>query len=153
VFRCSCASLRLHRSRNGRSGRIRRRCQVQVIFDPIIGAIEYIRAGKLRPLTVTSATRSELLPDIPTVREFVPGYEAIGWQGIGAPKDTTPEIVDRLNREINGALADRKFNARIADLGGEPMPMVPAAFGIFIVEYTEKWGNCIEVCRVVTDDC
>jgi tripartite-type tricarboxylate transporter receptor subunit TctC len=121
---------------------------VQVIFDPIIGAIEYIRAGKLRPLAVTSVTRSELLPEIPTVGEFVPGYEAIGWQGIGAPKNTPPEIVDKLNREINGALADPKFKARIADLGGDPMPMAPAAFGKFIVEYTEKWGDVIRAANI-----
>ena len=91
--------------------------------------IEYIRADKLRPLAVTSAARSEALPDIPTVGEFVPGYEANLWDGIGAPRNTPAEIIDKLNSEINAVLADPKMKARLADLGGAPMPMTPAEFG------------------------
>ena len=93
--------------------------QVQVYFANTVASIEYIRAGKLRALAVTTATRSEALPDIPTVGEFVPGYEASGWSGIGAPKDTPAEIVEKLNREINAGLADPKIKARLADLGGD----------------------------------
>ena len=98
--------------------------QVQVVFAPIPASIEYIRAGKLRALAVTTATRSEALPDIPTVGEFVPGYEASGWYGVGAPKNTPAEIIDKLNKEINAALADPKMKARLADLGAVPMSMI-----------------------------
>ena len=115
--------------------------QVQVYFDLIIGSIEHIRAGRLRALAVTTATRSAALPDIPTVGEFVPGYEASGWYGVCVPKATPIEIVERLNKEINAGLADPKINARIADLGAEPMPMTPAEFGKFIADETEKWAN------------
>ena len=90
------------------------------MFDTTPASIEHIRAGKLRALAVTTATRSEVLPDVPTVGDFVPGYEASAWYGIGAPKDTPAEIVDKLNKEINAALADPKMKARLADLGGEP---------------------------------
>ena len=92
--------------------------QVQVMFDTMPSSIEYIRAGKLRALAVTTATRSEVLPDIPTVGEFVPGYEASAWYGVGAPKNTPAEIIDKLNKEINAGLADPKIKARLADLGG-----------------------------------
>ena len=99
--------------------------QVQVLFDQIILAIEHIRAGRLRALAVTSKTRIAILPDLPTVADFVPGYEAFAWQGIGAPKDTPPEIIARLNSEITAGLADPKIKERIANLGGIPMPMTP----------------------------
>ena len=92
--------------------------QVQVTFDLTTSSIEYIRSGKLRALAVTTTARSEALPDIPTVAEFVPGYEASSWNGIGAPKDTPPDIIDKLNKEINAGLADPKIKARFADLGG-----------------------------------
>ena len=118
--------------------------QVQVMFDPMPSSIEHIRAGKLRALAVTTATRSEALPDIPTVGEFVPGYEASAWFGIGAPKNTPAEIVDKLNKEINAGLADPKMKARLADLGGTPLVGSPAEFGKFIAEETEKWAKVIK---------
>src|SRR5262247_1921746 len=102
--------------------------QVQVYFGTTVSSIGYIRAGRVRALAVTTATRSDVLPDIPTVGEFLPGYEASGWAGIGAPKTTPAEIVEKLNKEINGALADEKIKARIADLGSVPMPTSPADF-------------------------
>ena len=118
--------------------------QVQVFFDPIPNSIGHIRAGKVRPLAITSATRSEVLPGVPTVSEFVPGYEGTGLFGIGAPKGTPVEIIDKLNKEINAALADPGIKARLADLGNEPMPMTPADFGKFIAEDTEKWAKVIK---------
>jgi tripartite-type tricarboxylate transporter receptor subunit TctC len=117
--------------------------QMQVMFEPTIAAIEFIRAGKLRALAVTTATRSELLPDIPTVSEFVPGYEASQWYGIGAPKNTPAEVVAKLNTEINAALADPKLQARLADLGGIPTPMTPIEFGKFVADETVKWGKVV----------
>ena len=122
--------------------------QVQVFFDPIPNSIGYIRAGKVRPLAITSATRSEALPDVPTVSEFVPGYEASFWFGVGAPKATPAEIVEKLNKEINAALADHKVKARLADLGGTPMPMTPANFGGLIADETEKWGKVIRAANI-----
>jgi tripartite-type tricarboxylate transporter receptor subunit TctC len=122
--------------------------QVQVVFAPITHLIEYIRTGKLRPLAVTPATRSAALPEIPTVAEFVPGYEASGWYGIGAPKNTPTEIIDRLNKEINAALADPNIKARLADLGAVPMPMTPAEFGKFIAAETEKWAKVIKAANI-----
>jgi len=118
--------------------------QVQVMFDTLITSIEHIRAGKLRPLAVTAATRVEVLPDIPTVGEFVPGYEAVGWQGVGAPRTTPVEIIDKLNKEINAGLADPRIKARIADLGYTVLASSPADFGRFIVAYTEKWAGVIK---------
>ena len=118
--------------------------QVQVMFGTMPASIEYIRAGKLRPLAVTSARRSEALPDLPTVGEFVTGYEASGWQGLGAPKNTPAEIIDRLNKEINAGLADPKMKARIADLGSEAMPMTPAEFGKLVADETEKWAKVVK---------
>ena len=118
--------------------------QVQVMFGTMPASIEYIRAGKLRPLAVTSARRSEALPDLPTVGEFVTGYEASGWQGVVAPKNTPAEIIDRLNKEINAGLADPKMKARIADLGSEAMPMTPAEFAKLIAEETDKWANVVK---------
>ncbi len=122
--------------------------QVQVVFAPITHLIEYIRTGKLRALAVTSAKRSAALPEIPTIGEFVPGYEASGWYGIGAPKDTPAEIIDRLNNDINAALADPKMKARLAALGAVPMAMTPAEFGKFIAGETEKWGKVIRAANI-----
>jgi tripartite-type tricarboxylate transporter receptor subunit TctC len=122
--------------------------QVQVVFAPITHLIAYFRSGKLRALAVTTATRSEALPDIPTVAESVPGYEAIGWYGIGAPKSTPAEIIDKLNKETNATLADPKFRARLADLGAVPMSMAPAEFEKFIAVETEKWGKVIRVTNI-----
>jgi len=118
--------------------------QVQVSFANTVASIEYIRAGKLRPLAVTTATRSEALPDISTVGEFVPGYEASGWSGIGSPKNTPSQIVDKLNAETNAGLADPKIKARLADLGGTPLAGSPADFGKFIADETEKWGKVVK---------
>jgi len=122
--------------------------QVQVVFAPITHLIEYIRTGKLRALAVTSGRRSAALPDIPTMGEFVPGYEASGWYGIGAPKKTPTNIVDTLNKEINAALADPKMKARLADLGAVPMPMTPPEFGKFIASETDKWGKVIRAANI-----
>jgi tripartite-type tricarboxylate transporter receptor subunit TctC len=117
--------------------------QVQVTFESMPASIAYIRAGTLRALAVTTTRRSEALPDIPTVTEFVPGYEASSWYGVGAPKATPIEIVDKLNKEINGGLADPKIKARLADLGGDVLALSPADFGKLIADETEKWGNVI----------
>jgi len=117
--------------------------QVQVAFASMPSSIEFIRAGRLRALAVTTATRSEVLPDVPTVGEFVPGYEASAWYGIGAPKATPAEIVDKLNKEINAGLADPKMKARLADLGGTPFLGSPADFGKLIADDTEKWGKVV----------
>ena len=125
--------------------------QVQVMFDPIVTSIEHIKAGKLRALAVTSATRSELLPDIPVVGEFVPGYEATGWQGIGAPRNTPADIVEKLNKETNAALADPKMKARLLDLGGTPMPMTPTDFGRLIANDTEKWSKVVKFAGIKAD--
>ena len=111
-------------------------------------SIEYIRAGKLRALAVTTATRSEALPDIPTVGDFVPGYEASAWYGVGAPKNTPAEIIDKLNKEINAALADPKMKARLADLGGTVLAGSPADFGKLIADETEKWGKVIRAANI-----
>jgi tripartite-type tricarboxylate transporter receptor subunit TctC len=118
--------------------------QVDLMFDNMPSSIEYIRAGRLRPLAVSTTTRLESLPDIPTVGDFVPGFETSAWGGIGAPKDTPGEIIDKLNREINAALADPKMNARLADLGGLVLPLSPAEYGRRIAEETEKWGKVIK---------
>ena len=122
--------------------------QVQVYFSPLPESIETIRAGKVRALAVTTATRSAALPDVPTVGESVPGFEASTWQGIGAPKTTSAEIVARLNKEINAALADPTIKARLADLGSMPTPMSPAAFEKLIVAETEKWGKVIREAKI-----
>jgi len=118
--------------------------QVQVMFGPLPASIELIRAGKLRPLAVTTTTRSEALPNIPTVGEFVPGYEASGWNGVGAPKNTPAEIVDKLNKEINAGLADPNIKARLADLGGTPLAGSPADFGTLVADETEKWAKVVK---------
>jgi tripartite-type tricarboxylate transporter receptor subunit TctC len=122
--------------------------QVQVMFEPTLSTVGYIRAGKLRALAVTSATRSAALPDVPTVGEFVPGYEATAWFGIGAPRNTPADIVAKLNGEINAGLADAKIKERLADLGGEPMPMATADFAKFIVDETEKWGKVVHAAGI-----
>jgi tripartite-type tricarboxylate transporter receptor subunit TctC len=122
--------------------------QVQVAFDPLPASIAHIRAGKLRALAVTTARRSELLPDIPTVGEFVPGYEASGWFGVGAPKATPAETVDKLNKEINAGLADPKLKARLADVGGDVLALSPADFGKFIADDVAKWAKVIRAANV-----
>ena len=118
--------------------------QVQVMFAFMSSSIEYVRAGKLRALAVTTATRSDALPDIPTVGEFVPGYEASNWFGVGAPKATPVEILEKLNKEINAGLADPKIKARLADLGGTVLPGSPADFGKLIADETEKGAQVIK---------
>jgi tripartite-type tricarboxylate transporter receptor subunit TctC len=125
--------------------------QVQVTFDSIPASIEHIRAGKLRALAVTAAMRSEVLPEVPTVGEFVPGYEASGWAGIGAPRGTPTEIVDRLNREINAGLADPTIKARLANLGGVTLVLSPADFGKLIAAETEKWGKVVKAAGIKPD--
>ena len=118
--------------------------QVQITFNPLPSSLNFINTGKLRALAVTSATRQAVLPDVPTVGEFVPGYEGNAWFGIGAPKNTPKEIVDKLNSEINAGLADPKLSARLIDLGGVPMSVTPAEFGKFIADETEKWGKVVK---------
>jgi tripartite-type tricarboxylate transporter receptor subunit TctC len=125
--------------------------QVQVMFASMSSSVEYVRAGKLRALAVTTATRSPVLPDIPTVAEFVPGYEASFWTGISVPKNTPAEIVDKLNKEINVALADPKMKARLAEWGATALPGPPADFGKLIAAETEKWGKVIRAANIKLD--
>ena len=125
--------------------------RVQVMFVGPAASIDYIKSGALRALAVTTTTRSEVLPDIPTVGEFVPGYEASAWFGIGAPKNTPVQIIDKLNEAINAGLADPKLKARFADLGGTVMMGSPADFGRFIAEETEKWGKVIRAANIKAD--
>jgi tripartite-type tricarboxylate transporter receptor subunit TctC len=122
--------------------------QVLMSFAGIAGSIEYIRAGKLRALAVSTAARSEALPDVPTVGEFVPGFEAGDWLGIGAPSNTPAEIIDRLNKEVAAALADPKIKARFADLGGTPHVLTPAGFGKLLADETEKWAKVIRAANI-----
>ena len=122
--------------------------QVQVMFGTMPSSIEYIRAGRLRALAVTTATRSEELPDIPSVSEFVPGYEVSTWYGMSAPMGTPAEVIDKLNKEINAGLADPKLIARLADLGGTVLPGSPADFGKLIADETEKWGKVIRAANI-----
>src|SRR5262245_25889632 len=122
--------------------------QVQVFFTPMISSIEYIKAGRLRALAVTTATRSDALPDIPTVGDFVPGYEASAWFGFGAPRNTPAEIIDKLNKEINAGLADPKIKARLVEVGGTLSAGSPAAFGKFIADDAEKWAKVVEFAGV-----
>ena len=122
--------------------------QVQVMFTSVPSSIEHIRTGKLRALAVTTAMRAEALPDIPTFAEFVPGYEASFWYGVGAPKATPAEIVAKLNTEINAGLADSKIKARLADVGGTVLAGSPANFGKLIAEETEKWGKVIRAANI-----
>ena len=125
--------------------------QVQVYFPGTVSSIEYIKTGRLRALAVTAATRSEALPDLPTVGEFVPGYEASNWFGVGAPKATPAAIVEQLNKEINASLADLKLKARLTDLGGTPLVGSPADFGKLIAEETEKWGKVVKFTGIKAD--
>ena len=122
--------------------------QVQVVFAPITHLIGYIRTGKLRAIAVTSATRSAALPDIPAMAESVPGYDASGWYGIGAPKNTPTEIIDKLNKESNAALADPKIKTRFADLSGVVLGDTPADFGQLITEEIEKWGKVVRTANI-----
>ena len=125
--------------------------QMQVMFEPTVATISYIKAKTLRALAVTTAARSELLPDVPTVGEFVPGYESSQWYGISAPKNTPPDVVNKLNQEINAILADPKMQARLAELGGIPAPMTPAQYGKHVADETEKWGNVVKAAGIKAD--
>jgi tripartite-type tricarboxylate transporter receptor subunit TctC len=125
--------------------------QVQVVFGTITTSSEHIRAGKLRALAVTTATRSDVLPEVPTMAEFVPGYEASNWNGICAPKNTSAEIIDRVNQAINAGLAEPKIKARLAELGGVILPGSPTDFGKFIADETEKWAEVIKFAGVKAD--
>ena len=125
--------------------------QVQVTFASMPSSIEYISAGRLRALAVTTVSRAEALQDIPTVGEFVPGYEASAWFGIGAPKATPAEIIEKLNKEVNAALADPRMKARIVDLGGDVLALSPADFGKLIADETEKWGKVIRALNIKAD--
>jgi len=122
--------------------------QVQVGFPTVGAVIEHIRTGKLRALAVTAATRLDLLPDVPALGEFVSGYEASGWTGIGAPRNTSAEIIETLNKAINAAITDPKMKARLADLGLEALANSPAEFGNYIVQYTEKWGKVVRAANI-----
>jgi tripartite-type tricarboxylate transporter receptor subunit TctC len=122
--------------------------QVQVVFALVPGAIEYIRAGTLRALAVTTATRSQALPDLPTVGEFVPGYEASAFQGIGAPRNTAAQIVDKLNMQVNAFLDDPKVKTRIAELGGTALKDSAAGFGRLLAEETAKWAKVVKFANI-----
>jgi tripartite-type tricarboxylate transporter receptor subunit TctC len=122
--------------------------QVQVLFGPLPLTIEYIRTGKLRALAVTAGTRSELLPDIPAIDEFVPGYEASGWYGVGAPKGTPQPIIDKLNASINAGLADPAMKARLANLGVTVLAGTPADFAKLIAEETDKWAKVVKLAGI-----
>jgi tripartite-type tricarboxylate transporter receptor subunit TctC len=122
--------------------------QVQVLFAATPGTTEYITTGKLRALAVTSASRADMLPELKTVGDFVPGYEAVQWYGIGVPRNTPVEIVDKLNKEINAAIADPAMKARFAAIGGEPLPGSAAEFGKLISEETEKWGRVVRAAGI-----
>jgi tripartite-type tricarboxylate transporter receptor subunit TctC len=122
--------------------------QVQVLFDTMPNSIEYIKAGKLRALAVTTTTRNAAMPDLPTVAEFLPGYESSAWYGVSAPKGTPADIVEKLNKEINAGLSDPKLSARLADLGGILMRGSPADFGKLIAEETEKWAKVIRATNI-----
>jgi tripartite-type tricarboxylate transporter receptor subunit TctC len=119
--------------------------QVQVTFDPIIDSIEHIRAGRLRALGVTTAGRSDLLPETPTIGEFLPGYEASGWHGIGAPRKTPVELIELLNKQINAGLADSRMKARIANLGYQAYATSPTEFATFISNETDKWAKIVKI--------
>ena len=125
--------------------------QVQARFDPLASSVEYIKAGSLRPLAVTTATRSDALPDLPVVPDFLPGFEASFWCGVGAPKNTPVPIIDTLNREINAGLADPRIKARFAELGGRVLPGSPADFGKFLAKDTEKWAKVVRFAGISAD--
>jgi tripartite-type tricarboxylate transporter receptor subunit TctC len=121
---------------------------VQVLFATAPGTTDYIKTGRLRALAVTSAARAEVLPELPTVADFVPGYEASQWYGLAAPKNTPAEIVSRLNKEINAAIADPTMKARLAAIGGEPLPGLSAEFGKLIAEETDKWAKVVQAAGI-----
>ena len=125
--------------------------QVQIYFGPIPETIEHIRTGKLRPLAVTTGTRLEVLPNIPTVAEFVPGYEASGWHGVGAPANTPREVIEKLSKEIKVSLDDPTMKTRLADLGGTVFAGSPADFGKFITDETQKWGKVVKFAGITAD--
>ena len=125
--------------------------RVQVMFDVLVSSISFIKSGQVRALAVTTATPQELLPRVPTVGEFVPGYEASGWQGLCAPAKTPAAIIDTLNREINAALGDANFKARLAELGGQPFAGTPADWGRFIAAETDKWGKVVRQANLKAD--
>jgi tripartite-type tricarboxylate transporter receptor subunit TctC len=127
------------------------RGELHVTFDPMLSSIEHIRAGKLRALAVTTANRSEVLPDVPSVSESVPGYESVGWVGIGVPTHTPVEIIEKINRETNASLADPKIKARLADLGGMPLAGSPADFARLIAEQTDRWARVIRTANIKPD--
>jgi tripartite-type tricarboxylate transporter receptor subunit TctC len=122
--------------------------QVQLYFGTTASSLEYVRTGKLRALAVTTERRLDALPDIPTVGEFVPGFEASVWFGVGAPRNTPVEIIDKLNKEIDAGVADSKIRARLADLGGMVIAGSPADFGKLIADETEKWGRVIRAANI-----
>jgi tripartite-type tricarboxylate transporter receptor subunit TctC len=122
--------------------------QVQMMFEPTISTLEYVKTGKLRALGVTSATRSEQLPDVPAISEFVPGYEATQWYGIGAPRNTPADVIAKLNKEINAALADPKLKGRLTDLGGIVTPTTPAELGKLVADETEKWAKVVRAANL-----
>ena len=121
------------------------------MFDVVVSSLSYIKSGQVRALAVTTAGPVDVLPGVPTVGQFVPGYEASGWQGVCAPKGTPPDIVDKLNREINAGLADADFKAKLAKLGGQPTPGTPADWGKFIASETDKWGKVVREAGVKTE--
>src|SRR5262245_7842930 len=125
--------------------------QVQVMFDTLISSIEYIKAGRLRALAMTTATRTEIMPELPTIGDFVPGYESSSVNGIGAPRNTPAEILDRLNKEINAGFADTKLKAKFADLGSTVLPGSPAAYGKLLADETEKWARVVKAAGAKPD--
>jgi tripartite-type tricarboxylate transporter receptor subunit TctC len=125
--------------------------QLQVYIGAITSSLEYVKASRLRALAVSTATRSEALPEVARVSDFVPGFETSDWGGVSAPKSTPSDLVDKLNKEINTALADPKFKARLADLGAAPFPGSPAQFGTFIADETEKWGKVVRAANIKAD--
>ena len=125
--------------------------QVHMTFDSLPSSIEYIRTGKLRTLAVSTTTRSDSLPDIPTVADYFPGYDASAWNGVAIPRNTPAEIIDKLNREINAGLADPKMKARIAELGATAIPSSPGEFGRFVSNETEKWGKVVKFAGIKPD--
>jgi tripartite-type tricarboxylate transporter receptor subunit TctC len=122
--------------------------QLQVVFGTMPASVQFIKAGRLRALAVTTTARSEVLPDIPSLSDFLPGYESSFWGGLGAPKNTAAEIVDKLNKEINAGLADPKFKARLAELGGALLPGTPTDFGKLVADETEKWGKVVKFASI-----
>jgi tripartite-type tricarboxylate transporter receptor subunit TctC len=125
--------------------------QVQAVFDNLPTSLEYIKAGKVRPLAVTTAVRSDMLPDLPTVGESIPGYEVSSWFGIGAPQGTPADVIERLNAGVRSGLADPRIGARIVELSSVPLPMTPADFGKLIAEETEKWGRVVRAANIKPD--